>query len=83
MRARGRRWSHELVHVVKEQVDVLVEATSGIAADMQVVGKAMGGMGKRMGRVSKDLAKLGNTVSRLAKTSDDHEARISALEGKG
>lgn len=66
MRARGPRGTHALVQMVREQVAVLVESTGRLAGDMN--------------KMAGDMRALGALMNALASVSDDHEARIVALE---
>lgn len=69
MRARGPRGTHGLVQMVREQVAVLVESTGKIAGDMNTM--------------AGDMRALGALMNALASATDDHEARIAALEKQG
>ena len=83
LRARGRRGTHGLVQMVREQVAVLVESGGKMATSVDALTKNVGAW-----RVQ--VAALGASVNALAIAVDEHEAqlvtqdrRITALEKKG
>lgn len=82
MRARGLRGTHTLVAMVRDQVKVLTAASAETVKAVNKLREDVGVLGRVVLALDQNVAKLGGMLEAIAEHTDDHEARLTALEGK-